>query len=381
MGQALRLSRRDRRARCRRHRARGGLGGRGDDAGGQAAEAARHLGYQVVAQHPRRGRRIRPQPDAATSWSRGRASRDRNRALYMDGMRAQPGEGPGYGALAGGRTGQRGHRRPGPTRAPDRGDARPAHERPAGRPRPAGRHRGRPDGRRPADLGGGYPHVAPALRLARATWPSCAQLDTEARPDAALGRGHEHAGGRSCACSCPAGGAPSSGRAGRPGARTARSTTSSSAVRCVPAPARPAPRRFGSPSDAGRSWTVGPPAQECRRRRSGGGAGRQRGDRLVDAREEVVARRYAAPDRCAAASPQVVPARARPNATWWRSHIASTWPSARDPVKSTSDIPMVSSTRTRVVPGASAGRGRPPRGSGSRWRTRAGWRTGGRGRR
>ena len=49
--------------------------------------AARHLGYQVVAQTIGEGRRIRPQPDADDRWIAQPSMRDRNRALYIDGVR------------------------------------------------------------------------------------------------------------------------------------------------------------------------------------------------------------------------------------------------------------------------------------------------------
>jgi endonuclease/exonuclease/phosphatase family metal-dependent hydrolase len=59
----------------------------GDDGGGQAGEAARHLGYQVVAQDVGEGRRIQPQPDADDRWIAQPSFRDENRALYIDGVR------------------------------------------------------------------------------------------------------------------------------------------------------------------------------------------------------------------------------------------------------------------------------------------------------
>jgi len=62
----------------------------GDDTGGQSAEAAGLLGYQIVAHTLGEGRRIRPQPGASDSWLARPAWLDRNRALYLDGMRAQP---------------------------------------------------------------------------------------------------------------------------------------------------------------------------------------------------------------------------------------------------------------------------------------------------
>jgi endonuclease/exonuclease/phosphatase family metal-dependent hydrolase len=68
-----------------------GDGGDDDDDGGgadgQAERAARHLGYQLVAQTIGEGRRIRPQPDADDRWIAQPSMRDRNRALYLDGVR------------------------------------------------------------------------------------------------------------------------------------------------------------------------------------------------------------------------------------------------------------------------------------------------------
>src|ERR1700677_4637684 len=60
--------------------------GDGDD-DGQAQRAARHLGYQVVAHSIGEGRRIQPQPDADDRWIAQPSMRDRNRALYLDGVR------------------------------------------------------------------------------------------------------------------------------------------------------------------------------------------------------------------------------------------------------------------------------------------------------
>jgi endonuclease/exonuclease/phosphatase family metal-dependent hydrolase len=59
----------------------------GDGADGQAERAARHLGYQVVTHTIGEGRRIRPQPDADDRWIAQPSMRDRNRALYLDGVR------------------------------------------------------------------------------------------------------------------------------------------------------------------------------------------------------------------------------------------------------------------------------------------------------
>jgi endonuclease/exonuclease/phosphatase family metal-dependent hydrolase len=61
----------------------------GDDRGGQAAEAARMLGYQIAARTLGEGRRIRPQPGAPASWRSRAIFADRHRALYLDGVRAQ----------------------------------------------------------------------------------------------------------------------------------------------------------------------------------------------------------------------------------------------------------------------------------------------------
>lgn len=58
-----------------------------DASGGQSAEAARLLGYQIEAHTLGEGRRIRPQSDAPSTWrSRNLWSRE-NMALYMDGVR------------------------------------------------------------------------------------------------------------------------------------------------------------------------------------------------------------------------------------------------------------------------------------------------------
>ena len=58
-----------------------------DGADGQAERAARHLGYQVVTHTIGEGRRIRPQPDADHRWIAQPSMRDRNRALFIDGVR------------------------------------------------------------------------------------------------------------------------------------------------------------------------------------------------------------------------------------------------------------------------------------------------------
>lgn len=59
----------------------------GDTTGGQAAQAARDLGYQVVTQALGGGRRIQPQADADHRWIAQPSMRDRNRALYIDSVR------------------------------------------------------------------------------------------------------------------------------------------------------------------------------------------------------------------------------------------------------------------------------------------------------
>ena len=62
----------------------------GDGSGGQSAEAARLLGYQVAAHTLGEGRRIRPQPAATQTWLARPIWRAENQALYMDGVRPQP---------------------------------------------------------------------------------------------------------------------------------------------------------------------------------------------------------------------------------------------------------------------------------------------------
>jgi endonuclease/exonuclease/phosphatase family metal-dependent hydrolase len=59
----------------------------GDSTGGQAEQAARHLGYQVVKHDVGAGRRIQPQADADHRWIAQPSTRDRNRALYIDSVR------------------------------------------------------------------------------------------------------------------------------------------------------------------------------------------------------------------------------------------------------------------------------------------------------
>jgi endonuclease/exonuclease/phosphatase family metal-dependent hydrolase len=58
----------------------------GDAGGGQAEQAARHLGSQVVTHNIGTGRRIQPQADADHRWIAQPSMRDRNRALYIDGL-------------------------------------------------------------------------------------------------------------------------------------------------------------------------------------------------------------------------------------------------------------------------------------------------------
>ena len=62
----------------------------GDDSGGQAAEAARLLGYQIVAHSLGAGRRISPQASAPDTWRARAMWTDQNKALYMDGVRPLP---------------------------------------------------------------------------------------------------------------------------------------------------------------------------------------------------------------------------------------------------------------------------------------------------
>ena len=62
----------------------------GDGGGGQAAEAARALGYQIATHATGRGRRIRTQPDAPETWRPRSLLAEENKALYMDGVRPLP---------------------------------------------------------------------------------------------------------------------------------------------------------------------------------------------------------------------------------------------------------------------------------------------------
>jgi endonuclease/exonuclease/phosphatase family metal-dependent hydrolase len=62
----------------------------GDEGGGQAARAAAALGYQVVAHTVGHGRRILPQPGASASWRPRPVWAERNKALYLDGVRPLP---------------------------------------------------------------------------------------------------------------------------------------------------------------------------------------------------------------------------------------------------------------------------------------------------
>jgi endonuclease/exonuclease/phosphatase family metal-dependent hydrolase len=57
---------------------------------GQAEEAARALGYQVVTHAIGRGRRISPQPDPGDTWVARPAWSANNRALYLEGLRPFP---------------------------------------------------------------------------------------------------------------------------------------------------------------------------------------------------------------------------------------------------------------------------------------------------
>jgi len=62
----------------------------GDTGGGQATEAARALGAQVVSHTLGHGRRIRPQPGAPGTWRARPVWVEGNKALYMDGVRPVP---------------------------------------------------------------------------------------------------------------------------------------------------------------------------------------------------------------------------------------------------------------------------------------------------
>jgi endonuclease/exonuclease/phosphatase family metal-dependent hydrolase len=57
---------------------------------GQAEDAARALGYQLVTHAHGEGRRIQPQPGATETWIARPAFFDHNRALYLTGLRPFP---------------------------------------------------------------------------------------------------------------------------------------------------------------------------------------------------------------------------------------------------------------------------------------------------
>ncbi len=61
----------------------------GDESGGQSAQAARLLGYQIVAHTLSEGRRISPQVGAPDTWRARAVWADQNKALYMDAVRPQ----------------------------------------------------------------------------------------------------------------------------------------------------------------------------------------------------------------------------------------------------------------------------------------------------
>ncbi len=175
VGQALRL--------CRRHRAPSTADvivleeswtteGRAE---GQAEEAARALGYQVVTHTIGSGRRISPQPDPGDTWVARPAWSAQQPCAVSRGAAPVPRERPCAGALAAGRARDvrhRGARPAGPSRSSAHGSCPMSVlradrvERAAlvvdltveGRPISVDRH----------------PHVPPALRLAIATGPSSA---------------------------------------------------------------------------------------------------------------------------------------------------------------------------------------------------------------
>jgi endonuclease/exonuclease/phosphatase family metal-dependent hydrolase len=59
-------------------------------AASQADEVAARLGYQIVSHILGEGRRVRPSPEADDSWIRQPSWTPANRALFMDGIKAQP---------------------------------------------------------------------------------------------------------------------------------------------------------------------------------------------------------------------------------------------------------------------------------------------------
>src|SRR5271170_5836247 len=57
-----------------------------DATGGQSAEAARLLGYQIEAHTVGEGRRIGPQTGAPSTWRSRNLWAERHKALFMDGV-------------------------------------------------------------------------------------------------------------------------------------------------------------------------------------------------------------------------------------------------------------------------------------------------------
>ena len=158
----------------------------GDSSGGQAAEAARHLGYQVLAHTLGEGRRIRPQPEAPPRWRARNLFAERAKALYMDGVRPVSARARGLARWQEAEQGIVGYRRAGATRAGHRVGAGRAHDHAAGRPGPAGRLVVdlTVDGR-PISVAG--THMSHLHMGSHRNWAELRrQLRTAARPDAVL---------------------------------------------------------------------------------------------------------------------------------------------------------------------------------------------------
>ena len=175
----------------------------------QAAEAARHLGYQVEAHTLGEGRRIRPQPDADDRWIAQPSLAERNRALYIDGVR--PVSARASQALARWQEAEQG----------SMGIAvlvRPELPIEAGRVLPMRRLRAdrvrraawcvdlTVDGR-PISVAG--THMSHLHYGSHRNWAELRRrLRTEARPDAVLAGRHEHVGAAGPALHAAAGGGP-----------------------------------------------------------------------------------------------------------------------------------------------------------------------------
>ena len=370
MGPALRLRRRHRRAgrrrrSCSRRRGRA----RATTAGGRPAEAARALGYQVAAHTLGRGRRIRPQPGRARRpGGPGRCGRDAQQGA-LHGRRAPAarhvcGRWPRWQEAEPGTLGIAVLVRPDlpmeATRLVHMSVLR------ADRVLRAALVVDLTVDGRPISVAG--THMSHLPFGSHRNWAELRrQLQTEARPDAVLA-GDMNTWGPLVRLFMPGWRrAVDRRRPGRPGARTARSTTSSCAARVRPVVGRGAPaRRLGPPARAGRARGRRPapePAPAGPRFSSLRPAAMARRPARVTA-SSTVGKKWSSPMRAARPlrrrlSRRCTPARATPKAIALAlAERRATWLRARVPVKSMSDMPTVSRTSTRTGPARAEQRAR-----------------------